>query len=287
MLKKYWYLIVAAVVGLVLLFTGLPERSNLPGIPVCEPGEIMVELDTNDDGNTDFWAFLNQDSVPVGSIGDTNFDGRPDSWSHFRNGRAFLDQEDTDNDGMIDLIILSLYNRDESKIRSILLRLEEENLFVAAEDTEWLECGTIFSHQPDSLHAAPVFESGEIITERDRNDDGNIDFWLFSDLNNVPVRLVLDIDFDGRPDNWSHFKNGRAFLDQEDTDNDGIIDFILLCIYDEEERNMREVLFLLEEDNLFATTADTGWLECSTTSSTNPFFHTYRDGYPPEATDNL
>lgn len=158
MVRKYWYLIVAAVVGFVLLFTGLPHRSCLPGIPVCGPGEIMVELDTNADGNTDFWAFLDQDTVPVGSVGDT--------------------------------------------------------------------------------------------------------------------------DFDGTPDSWDVFKNGRAFLAQQDTDNDGIIDFILIVVYDEEERNMRDILFLLEKENLFVEAADTGWLECSTTSSDNPYFHTYRDGYP-------
>lgn len=164
LVRKYWYLIVAAVVGLVLLFTGLPQHSSLPGIPVCKPGEVMIELDTNDDGNTDFRAFLDQDSVPVGTVGDTNFDGNPD--------------------------------------------------------------------------------------------------------------------------NCDNFKNGRVFHAQQDTDNNGIIDYILFYIYDEEERNMREVLFLLEEENLFTITADTGWLECSTTSSTNPYFHTYRDGYPPAAIDN-
>ena len=264
MVRKYWYLIVAVVVGLVLLFTGLPQRNPLPGVPVCGPGEIMVELDTNDDGNTDFWAFLDQDSVPVGSVGDTNFDGKPDSWSHFKNGRAFLEQEDTNNDGTIDLIIVNLFNEDESKIRSILLLRvlvqDMGDIFFEAEDTGWVECGTTFQHQRNSQPDPDYFESFESVSESDRNDDGSNDTWVYMDRNNVPGHMILDTNFDGRPDTWEIFKNGRPFLGQDDQDYDGTIDYLLIQVHDEARKISRAIIFILEE-NLFVEDFDSGWVD--------------------------
>lgn len=146
MVKKYWCLILVIVLGLVLLSKVLPHRNSLPNVPVREPGEIVNELDTNDDGNIDVWFFTDQDTVPVRMIRDTDFDGKPDSWDHFKNGQTFLAQEDRDHDGRIDFIILDIYDMEENNIRQVLLLLEEGNLFVAAEDTGWLKCGTTIPH---------------------------------------------------------------------------------------------------------------------------------------------
>ena len=97
MVKKHWCLIVVVLLGLVLIFTRFPQRNSLPGIPVCENGEIVIEADRNDDGNVDVWIFANQDSVPDRMVLDTDFDGAPDSWDHSKNGNVFLSQEDKDH----------------------------------------------------------------------------------------------------------------------------------------------------------------------------------------------
>ena len=76
MVKKYWCLIVVTVLGLVLLFIVLPQRNSLPGVPVCEPGKIVREVDSNDDGNVDVWMIYDQNNVPALMVRDTDFDGR-------------------------------------------------------------------------------------------------------------------------------------------------------------------------------------------------------------------
>ena len=138
MVKKHWCLIVVILLVLVLIFTRFPQRNSLPGIPVCENGEIVIEADRNDDGNVDVWIFANQDSVPDRMVLDTDFDGAPDSWDHSKNGNVFLSQEDKDHDGIIDFIVLTLYDEGEKKMRIIVLLLEG-NIFVEEVDSGWCE----------------------------------------------------------------------------------------------------------------------------------------------------
>ncbi len=149
MVKKYWCLIVVIVLGLVLLFIRLPHRNSLPGVPVSEPGEILRERDTNDDGNVDVWMFYDQNNVPVLMVRDTDFDGRPDSWDHFKNGKPFLAQEDQDYDGTIDFILIQILDEEEKKARGIIFLLEG-NIFVEDGDTGWIEEGDMGWPEPST-----------------------------------------------------------------------------------------------------------------------------------------
>jgi hypothetical protein len=75
------------------------------------------------------------------------------------------------------------------------------------------------------------------------------------------VKWIRDSIHAGRPDKWSFFKNGRAFLDEEDTDHDGKVDVIYLSIYDSQGIKQRVFSFALQdkEKNIFAIQEDTGW----------------------------
>ena len=56
--------------------------------------------------------------------------------------------------------------------------------------------------------------------EMDRNGDGKPDLW--EDL--VRKIIIRDADFNGVPDTWDYFKNGRLFRSGYDTDGDGMPD---------------------------------------------------------------
>lgn len=149
MIKSHWCLIVVIVLALVLLFIGLPQRNSLPGVPICENGEIVREVDRNDDGNVDVWIFADQDTVIVRMVRDTNFDGRPDTWDYFKNGKPSLAQEDQDHDGTIDFILIQVHDEEEKKARGIIFLLEG-NIFVEDGDTGWVEEGDIGWPEPST-----------------------------------------------------------------------------------------------------------------------------------------
>ncbi len=120
------------------------------------------------------------------------------------------------------------------------------------------------------LNRSVIFRSGNLIPKeepdlrletKDSKKDGKIDNGFYRDKNGVPVKWISDSNHDGRPDKWSFFKNGRAFLDEEDTDHDGKVDVIYLSIYDSQGIKQRVFSFALKdkEKNIFAIQEDTGW----------------------------
>jgi hypothetical protein len=130
----------------VLLFIGLSLLLNRHAffrsrnfIPKEEPNLRLEKKDSKKDGRIDSWLYRDQNGVPVKWIRDSNHSGRPDKWSVFNNGKAFLDEEDTDHDGKVDVIYLTVWDSQGIKQRgfSIAVQNKETNVFVLHEDTGW------------------------------------------------------------------------------------------------------------------------------------------------------
>ena len=115
----------------ILLFT-----SSIPLFGYCE--EIQT-YDKNKDGKTDSWIYRDDKGVPTRWIRDSNFDGKEDQWLFFKQGKAFLDEEDLDGDGKVDRIIIHVYDLEHNKSRSISILLKDarKNIFIENEDTGW------------------------------------------------------------------------------------------------------------------------------------------------------
>ena len=101
--------------------------------------EQTQTVDKNKDGKIDNWIYRDDKKAPIKWISDSNYDNKEDKWSFFKNGRAFLDEEDLDGDGKVDVIYLNLYDSNDMKDRgiSLILKDKEKNIFVEHEDTGW------------------------------------------------------------------------------------------------------------------------------------------------------
>jgi len=116
-----------------------------------------------------------------------------------------------------------------------------------------------------------IFRSADLIPKeepnlqletKDSKKNGKIDSWLYRDENRVPVKLIRDSNRDGHPDARSFFREGKAFLDEDDTDHDGKVDVIYLHLRDSQGIKQRSLMFVLKEkrNNVFEVHEDTGWL---------------------------
>src|SRR5271169_996173 len=79
----------------------------------------------------------------------------------------------------------------------------------------------------------------------------------------IPLRWIHDQTHNGRPDSWSFFKDGKAFLDEVDSDHDGKVDTIYLHVRSEDKTRVRELSFIVDdrEKNVFVEREDSGWQE--------------------------
>jgi hypothetical protein len=113
-----------------------------------------------------------------------------------------------------------------------------------------------------SENLVPKEEPNLRLETRDSKRDGKIDNWLYRDKNGISVKWIRDSNHDGRPDKWSFFKNGRAFLDEEDTDHDGKVDQIQLSLADDQGYKQRFINLVLKDKrtNTFEVQFDTGWV---------------------------
>ena len=107
-----------------------------PTLGYCEQEQTF---DKNKDGKIDVWLYRDEKGVPIKSVRDTNFDGKEDSWSFFKNGEAFLDEDDYNGDGKVDRIIVTIFDSEHKKSRglSIFLKDPEKNVIIVNEDTGW------------------------------------------------------------------------------------------------------------------------------------------------------
>jgi len=141
-MKRIYLTILAALVIIPLILV-IPAarvfRSGDP-VPTEEPNLHLQTVDSNKDGKPDSWAYRTENRIPVKWIRDSNHDGRLDGWSFFEGGRAFLDEDDTDRDGKVDVIYLHLRDSVGARQRSLMLVLKDSghNVFELHEDTGWV-----------------------------------------------------------------------------------------------------------------------------------------------------
>ena len=86
------------------------------------------------------------------------------------------------------------------------------------------------------------------------------DSWMIRSTNGAPLRWIRDQHHTGRPDSWSFFKGGKAFLDEVDFDHDGKVDAIYLHVLSEDKTRIRELSFALDDPgrNVFIEHEDSG-----------------------------
>ena len=118
----------------------------------------------------------------------------------------------------------------------------------------------------DKFHISkwiPPHINGNKLTEVDRNQDGEIDSWIYCKEEKIPSILITDQNYDGDPDSWDFFKNGKAFLGEEDSDGNGKIDKFFLHVFSEDKNKVREFFFELidKKRNIFVEKEDTGWVD--------------------------
>ena len=70
----------------------------------------------------------------------------------------------------------------------------------------------------------PTFAKTAVKTS-DHNKDGRPDFWEYDDASGHTQKTARDIDYDGKPDQFTEFLKGRSLIMREDDRNrDGKID---------------------------------------------------------------
>ena len=139
-MKKIYITIIIVLVLLIIVL--LLDKFYTPKwIPPQIDDNELTKVDRNQDGEIDSWIYRNEEGIPSIGIIDQNYNGDPDSWAFFKNGKAFLDEEDSDGDGKIDKIFLHVFSEDKNKIREFFFDLldKKRNIFVEKEDTGWVD----------------------------------------------------------------------------------------------------------------------------------------------------
>ncbi len=142
-MKKRFYIVPILLLFLLLIFQ--IDWPYLFGAQTllsdAKDNSKLEKLDSNKDGSIDTWLYRDDSNIPLKWIRDSNHNGQPDKWSFFKNGKAFIDEEDLDFDGKADLIIIQIVDSQGKKLRmfSLVLKDKEKNVFIPQEDTGWIE----------------------------------------------------------------------------------------------------------------------------------------------------
>lgn len=136
----YWIIIMGLLFIILVFQIDLSYLFITEDYTPKEEHNLKLEtIESKEEGKIDNGIFRNKDGVAMKWIRDSNHDGRPDKWSFFKDGRSFLNEEDTNNDGKVDVIYLNINDSQGIKQRafSFVLKDIEENIFVVHEDTGW------------------------------------------------------------------------------------------------------------------------------------------------------
>ena len=130
---------ILAVILCVVIGCAPQKNTYVPIQP--RDDEVLKTIDKNKDGKIDIWVYGTKSGIPRSWIRDKNYDGIPDNWSFFKDGKAFIDEVDFDGDGKVDTIYINIWNENKTKTRGLSFRLRDKdrNVFVEQEDTGWVE----------------------------------------------------------------------------------------------------------------------------------------------------
>ena len=159
--------------------------SNSPG----RPFKNVEVRDINNDGTADLWIYyspINRSEI-VRQEEATRWDGRVDTWSHFKDGKLMRREVDTKGKGAADTVYF--YDNDQ------IVREER------------YENGT--AH----VSFRAIYQNGRRAKlEEDTNGRGNTDHWIYYDTSRdgeIVLKEENDLNGDGSVDLWTYYENGR------------------------------------------------------------------------------
>lgn len=173
---KFLVFLLGVAVGavLVVLFQKLsPRKRHEVPAPTKSTGVVAEDLDG--DGAADAWHTYEKGVLKKSEI-DTNFDGNADHRTQFLEEGRSRREIDADYDGSPDLW--------EDGENGVIVKSEYDRNHDGKAD-RWI-------HYRQGLR---------IREEEDRNGDGRPDRWVHYDATENPVKIEIDADNDGKPDN--------------------------------------------------------------------------------------
>ncbi|HHP7235462.1 MAG TPA: hypothetical protein ACFCUC_12590 [Desulfobacterales bacterium] len=206
---------------------------------------VKQTIDENRDGRPEQTITYDKQGRIDSAIGDTNRDGRIDSWHDYQQGALHRTEQDRNHDGKVDAqseydggrrVRLEMDNDGDG-------HFETRTVFDTAQWTKVTEIvdkqgrlGQRMSYSGEVLRKTEVFDAatgrlskleefdqaGRIVMSKEaENGAGALTLtWRYDEQEN-PVAAEKDSDGDGATDIWYHYENGRVKTVAEDRNKDG------------------------------------------------------------------
>ena len=164
-------------------------KKELASNPASSAMKNVEVRDINGDGVPDLWIYYSplKSSEIVRQEEASQFDGRVDTWSHFKDGRLVRREVDTKGKGLTDTV----YYYENDKI----VREERDD------------------HGTGDVSFRAIYQNGRRAKiEEDKSGRGKIDHWIYFDSSKdgeIVLKEERDLNGDGVVDLWSYYEDGR------------------------------------------------------------------------------
>jgi antitoxin component YwqK of YwqJK toxin-antitoxin module len=165
------------------------SRRESPSNPTSSPFKNVEVRDINGDGVPDLWIYYSplRSSEIVRQEEASQFDGRVDSWSHFKDGRLVRREVDSKGKGLADTVY---YYENEKIVR------EERD-----------------DNANGHVSFRAIYQNGRRAkVEEDTSGRGKIDQWIYFDSSRdgeIVLKEERDLNGDGVVDLWAYYEDGR------------------------------------------------------------------------------
>lgn len=179
----------AATVSGVAMKEDSSALASLSKREIPRPFKNVEVRDLNGDGVPDLWIYYSpiKPTEIVRQEEATQFDGRVDVWSYFKEGKLVRREVDSKGKGVADTFY---YYENEKIIR------EERDV-----------------HGTGQVSLRAIYQNGRRARiEEDTEQRGKMDHWIYYDTSKdgeIVLKEERDLDGDGTVDVWSHYENGR------------------------------------------------------------------------------
>jgi len=222
------------------------QEKNLPGaavmcIIVFDENEKITEIkkDTNKDGTLD-QHFFYKAGVLISSTCDETGDGNVNVWKTFQDKQVIYKKTDENGDGLPEKEIF--YNQSQVPEKS-LHDLDSDGYL---ETLRLYSNGALVTEKKD-LNQDNVFDltieyksNQEVVETQDSNFDGVMDRTVFFDSDENPLKIVLDTNGNGVPDQWQQYENDSLKWFESDRNDDGKTDLKIFYIDGEKQRLIKD-----------------------------------------------
>jgi len=176
---------------------------------------IYEKMDENGDGLPEKEIFFNQNQDPEKSCHDLDADGYFETIREYRAGKLVTEKRDLNLDKGFDLMI-------EYQSRQKFVETRDVN-FDGTIDTETL------------------YENGKRVKyKKDTDFDGTMDRTVFFDIDENPLKIVLDTNGNGVPDQWQQYNEELLEWFENDRNHDGKPDLKIFYVNGEKKRLMKD-----------------------------------------------